>query len=89
MTEMGGGSSGNYDSGGWHESYAYTTIQVGDSSYTGTATGNPLKFMVPGSFCPDVCGIEDFGEADTWRGKVVRGFFKLMRYWPKPGVKRV
>jgi hypothetical protein len=48
------------------------------------STGNILKYMPPGHFCPDVCGIEDFGDADTWRGKTVRGFFKLMRYWPKP-----
>ena len=50
----------------------------------GSNTTNPLKYMPPGHFCPDVCGIEDFGDADTWRGKTVRGFFKLMRYWPKP-----
>jgi len=47
-------------------------------------TGNPLKYMPPGHFCPDVCGLEDFGDADTWRGRVVRGFFRLMRWWPKP-----
>lgn len=47
-------------------------------------TSNPLKFMAPGHFCPDVCGLEDFGEADYMRGKVVRGFFRLMRLWPKP-----
>lgn len=49
-----------------------------------TLTGSPLKFMPPGHFCPDVCGIEDFGVADYWRGRVVRAFFKLMRFWPKP-----
>lgn len=49
-----------------------------------SATNNPLKFMAPGHFCPDVCGIEDFGDADTWRGKTVRGFFRLMKHWPKP-----
>ena len=50
----------------------------------GFNTGSPLKFMPPGHFCPDVCGIEDFGEADTWRGRTVRAFFRIMKYWPKP-----
>jgi hypothetical protein len=50
-------------------------------------TGTALKFMPPGHFCPDVCGIEDFGDADTWRGRTVRGFFRLMRHWPKPRPK--
>ena len=49
-----------------------------------TQTTTMLKFMPPGHFCPDVCGIEDFGDADTWRGRVVRGFFRLMKRWPKP-----
>lgn len=53
-----------------------------------TTTGNVLKFMPPGHFCPDVCGIEDFGEADTWRGRTVRVFFRLMAYWPKPHARR-
>ncbi len=50
---------------------------------TGPHTDTILKFMPPGHFCPDVCGIEDFGTADTWRGRAVRGFFHLMRMWPK------
>lgn len=51
------------------------------------STGSPLKFMPPGHFCPDVCGIEDFGEADYLRGRVVRAFFRLMQFWPKPTPK--
>jgi len=45
-------------------------------------TGSALKFMAPGHFCPDVCGIEDFGDADYLRGHVVRAFFRLMKLWP-------
>lgn len=73
-SSWGGGSGSNYGSGG-----AYS------STPGGAGNGSTLKYMPPGHFCPDVCGIEDFGEADTWRGKTVRAFFKLMRYWPKPG----
>ena len=39
--------------------------------------------MPPGHFCPDVCGLEDFAPADHLRGRVVRGFFHLMRLWPQ------
>jgi hypothetical protein len=49
-----------------------------------STSGSPLKFMAPGHFCPDVCGIEDFGEADYLRGRVVRAFFRLMQFWPHP-----
>lgn len=49
---------------------------------TPSTTGSILKFMPPGHFCPDVCGIEDFGAADYLRGRVVRGFFRLMAFWP-------
>lgn len=55
-----------------------------DDLYRAARNGNPLKYMPPGHFCPDVCGLEDFGDADTWRGKTVRGFFRLMKLWPKP-----
>lgn len=54
-------------------------------SYDGAqATGSLLKFMPPGHFCPDVLGLEDLGEADFLRGRVVRGFFRLMQLWPHP-----
>jgi hypothetical protein len=49
-----------------------------------SSSGSPLKFMPPGHFCPDVCGIEDFGPADHLRGRVVRAFFRVMRLWPVP-----
>ena len=52
-------------------------------------TETSLKFMAPGHFCPDVCGIEDFGPADYWRGRVVRTFFHLMRLWPHPRPRKV
>ena len=29
--------------------------------------------------CPDLLRLSDLGEADNWRGHVVRGFFRLLR----------
>jgi len=29
--------------------------------------------------CPDLLSIRHVGEADSWRGKVVRAFFRLLR----------
>lgn len=28
--------------------------------------------------CPDLLDIDDLGEADNWRGHLVRGFFRLL-----------
>lgn len=32
--------------------------------------------------CPDLLRYDQLGEADNLRGRVVRGFFWLMRIWP-------
>jgi hypothetical protein len=34
------------------------------------------------SLCPDLLRYEQIGEADRWRGRVVRAFFWIMRWWP-------
>jgi len=34
------------------------------------------------ALCPDLLRYEQIGEADGWRGRVVRAFFWLMRAWP-------
>ncbi len=31
------------------------------------------------AICPDLLSIRDIGEADGWRGRVVRGLFRLLR----------
>jgi hypothetical protein len=31
--------------------------------------------------CPDLLRYEDIGEADNLRGRFVRGFFWLIRWW--------
>lgn len=41
---------------------------------TGSAT--------PSALCPDLLRYEQLGEADGQRGRVVRAFFWLLRYWP-------
>ena len=39
----------------------------------------------PAALCPDLLRYEQIGEADGWRGHVVRGFFWLLRVWPVRG----
>jgi hypothetical protein len=34
-----------------------------------------------GHICPDRLTIHDLGAADSWRGRVVRGLFQLLRWW--------
>lgn len=40
-------------------------------TYSATTNQSPL--------CPDLLRLEDIGEADAWRGKVVRGFFRILK----------
>lgn len=44
-------------------------------------TLNPIQ-VVTVPLCPDLLRYELIGEADGWRGRVVRGFFWLLRWWP-------
>jgi hypothetical protein len=37
-------------------------------------------YTVP--ICPDHLSYEDFGVADCRRGRVIRAFFWLLRFWP-------
>ncbi len=48
---------------------------TGAWSITGFTTGTR-------ALCPDLLTLADIGVADNWRGRVVRGFFRLMRVWP-------
>lgn len=34
------------------------------------------------TICPDLLRFEQLGEADRLRGRVVRAFFRVMRFWP-------
>lgn len=31
-------------------------------------------------YCPDLLRLSDLGEADNWRGRVVRGFFRFLTW---------
>jgi hypothetical protein len=45
-----------------------------------TTTEAGTKFIgVP--ICPDLLRYEDIGEADNVRGRVIRAFFWLIRWW--------
>jgi hypothetical protein len=46
-----------------------------------TQTSSVVRFVgVP--LCPDLLRYEQLGEADGWRGRVIRVFFWLLRVWP-------
>lgn len=45
------------------------------------AGSNPIQ-MVGIPLCPDLLRYEQLGEADNLRGRVVRAFFWLLRWWP-------
>jgi hypothetical protein len=38
--------------------------------------------VTPDCLCPDLLRHGQLGEADGWRGRVVRAFFWLLRAWP-------
>lgn len=41
-------------------------------TFTTTSTGTT------GAICPDLLRLSDLGAADNWRGRVVRGFFRVL-----------
>ncbi len=45
---------------------------------TGGNITTTITKLVGVPFCPDLLSIEDMGEADGWRGQVVRGFFHAL-----------
>jgi hypothetical protein len=51
-----------------------------------TDTRSVSWFHLPGQvICPDLLTSEMMGEADNWRGRVIRGFLRLMDLWPHAG----
>lgn len=40
--------------------------------------------LAPSALCPDLLSIRNIGEADGWRGRLVRGFFRVL--WIVTGV---
>lgn len=43
--------------------------------------------VTPDHLCPDLLRWENIGPADGLRGRVVRGFFALLRLWPPGGTR--
>lgn len=39
-------------------------------------------YLTGGHLCPDMLRYEQIGTADGMRGRLVRGFFWLLRAWP-------
>ena len=45
----------------------------------------PLPYEITGNLnnqwlCPDLLSIRNIGAADSWRGHLVRGFFRLLKW---------
>lgn len=51
-----------------------------EQNLLGQSTGTVVR-MVTIPMCPDLLRYDQLGEADNLRGKVIRGFFWLMRVW--------
>jgi hypothetical protein len=55
---------------------------VGGSTLARAADGT---LVTPDHLCPDLLRYANLGGADGVRGRVVRGFFWLLRAWPVRG----
>jgi hypothetical protein len=45
-------------------------------------TTTTLTRLIGVPICPDLLDYSALGEADNLRGRIVRGFFWLLRFWP-------
>lgn len=56
------------------------TMNLNNTVCDNTLTGNVTRIVtIP--LCPDLLRYDDLGAADNLRGRVVRAFFWLMRFW--------
>ena len=42
----------------------------------------------PSALSPDLLRLEQIGEADGLRGRIVRAFFRLLEFWPTTRIER-
>lgn len=70
----------------WYVGSTHTTPAI-DVVVTQTQHGMTTTFTTTGGkvvgvpICPDLLSYEDIGAADNARGKVIRAFFWLIRWW--------
>ena len=57
----------------------YTSGQQTTSEQQTTSATKIIAYPI----CPDLLEYRDLGAADNMRGRVIRAFFWLMRWWPR------
>ena len=62
-----------------HGRYEPGSMNLTITSFTGTVE---FTTLAPSALCPDLLRYEQIGQADGWRGRVVRAFFWCLRVWP-------
>lgn len=60
--------------------YNYSGYWSASSGYWPASSG--YWSARPSALCPDRLRYEQLGEAELWRGRIVRAFFWLLRAWP-------
>ena len=55
---------------------------MGATNTHDVATTSSYFHLIGVPICPDLLRYDELGVADNWRGRVIRGFFYLMRAWP-------
>ncbi len=79
----------------WMNDYI-TTTYVSPALFTYSTGGSTIggakllpaadgTLVTPDHLCPDLLRYENIGAADGPRGRVVRGFFWILRAWPPGG----
>jgi hypothetical protein len=66
----------------------YVTHTVGGGGVAASGNGGVAgngSTTLSGALCPDLLRLSQIGAADGPRGRVVRGFFWLLRAWPPRG----
>jgi hypothetical protein len=76
-----------YSDGYWippfiQPSHTLGAMRPGVTQATRVAAAADGVIITPDHLCPDLLRLSNIGAADGWRGRVVRGFFNLMRLWP-------
>lgn len=69
--------------GSWGDNpYSFGGGALPSTSVVRIVTAANTALVTPDHLCPDLLRHENIGGADGVRGRVVRGFFWLLRAWP-------